>query len=539
MLTLNLEDEIVDRSVSDMQLLASSLMNGQKEAMGLDQILDALLCAQDDDNITGIVIRGQAVNTDYAIMSELRRAIVDFRSNCGKPVYFYDNGISAAGMYIASAADSIFITPLGSVALRGVTSNKMYFKGLADKVGVGFDVVKHGRYKSAIESFTQNDISKEDREQTQRYVDMIWREIRDSIASGRGVEASVIDKYVDEIKYISTADYPMEIGLIDGAMYRDEFLQRLRTAIGIEEDKEIPSISIASYGAKEDEVAKPKNQIAIVYALGEIKDGSNKSDYNNIYGEDLARELRKVRTNEDIKAIVLRVNSPGGSALASDIIWREVKLTSEVKPVVVSMGGYAASGGYYISCAADFIMAENATLTGSIGVFGLIPNMQKLSENMGVSQAPVSSNKNPLLLGYKSLTPNQLTTLQSSVDNTYDTFVGRVAEGRQMSRQAVDSIAQGRVWTGLDAVSNGLVDEIGGIYEALDVAAELASLDGDYEVVALPEQKDSPFDMAMRMMNVQNLVQTIFPHLASKADKVENMLEYSEHDFNFKIMMHM
>ena len=460
---------------------------------GMNTLRDKLEMAADDENICAIMLTGSGVSTDFANMRDLRRAITEFKQQSGKPVYYFGSSVSNGAEYVASAADSVFVTPEGSVLLTGCTASKFYLKRFAEKYGLGFDVIKHGRYKSAVEPYFRDSMSDDDREQTLRYLNVLWSEMRDTIASARGIEASAIDDYVDNLAGLSgNTKAALELGLIDRGAYYDEFEKTLRAAAGINSDEELSIADIFDYKANAlDTQEESGDKVAVVYAIGQIYDGKSSGDDANIYGDDLAATLRGLRQDKDVKAVVMRVNSPGGSALASDIIWREVNLLKQEKPVVVSMGGYAASGGYYISCAANHIVAEPITLTGSIGVFGMIPNGSKLADNIGVSFDVVSTSKNPIVTGVKPLSQPLMAALTNSVENTYDTFVSRVSEGREMSKAAVDSIGGGRVWTGLDALEQGLVDRLGNLDDAIDQAVELANMGDEFSVEEYPKLDDS------------------------------------------------
>ena len=527
-LTLDLSESIVNFKSGDKSALSNKMMGKGSETSVYD-IKEALEKAAEDPNIAMLALEGTAVGASTTEMAELRRAILDFKAKSGKPVYYYGNTLSTGIMYVATAGDSLFVTPEGGVSLIGLTTSRLYFAGLAEKLGIDVDVVKHGKYKSAVEQYTRKSISDEDREQTETYVNTIWSELRDTIAKGRGVSPEAIDAFVDNLKWIEHAKTAKEEGLVDGLMYYDEYKSLLASKVGVEE-KDLKTISVNKYrnslGFKGDE-KEAKDKIAIVFAEGQIKDGNESSASGTIYGDDLSATLREIRKDEDIKGVVFRVNSPGGSALASDIIWREVELMKKEKPIVVSMGTYAASGGYYISCASDYIYAENSTLTGSIGVFGILPNGRKAAEKVGVGISIVSSNKNAAVIGMQDLTEEQKKALQGSIDDTYDTFLTRVANGRKMTKEQVDSIAQGRVWAGGDAIKIGLVDAIGGLDDAIAKVVEMASLE-EYETEIYPEKDDSPMAMIMEMMQearVSILSKLLGVEVEKAAEKVDEASE--------------
>lgn len=496
-MTLDLSEAITDRDMDSPIYRLRNAMSGAEGTHGLNTLAKKLEAAASDDNVVALYLKGTSANVDAANMRPLRALISKFKEESGKPVYFYDEVIGSDKLlYLASAGDSIFISPEGSVAMYGAIVSKLYFKRIADKFGVGFDVLKHGRYKSAVEPFFRTSMSDDDKAQSQRIVDVIWAEVRDSIAASRHVAPERIDEFVDNLQSLTTrAEDLKQVGLIDNGLYYDQFEGKLAALA----DCEVSELNFMNvYDLITADYNNSGKKIAVVYAQGQIFDGSSESDDENIYADDLAKTLRKLRNDDNVASVVLRVNSPGGSALASDIIWREVKLLSEQKSVVVSMGGYAASGGYYISCAANYIYAEPTTLTGSIGVYGMVPNVEKAADNIGVDLDVVGSSKAPIVTGIRALTDGEKAVLMNSIERTYKTFVTRVSDGRLMSYEAVDSIGQGRVWMGADAVENGLVNEIGSLDDAIEKAAMYAELT-DYDVVEYPQIDDSPLAILKSM----------------------------------------
>lgn len=496
-LKIDLSEAITDRDTDTPANRVRGYISGEDgTSHGINTLREKLDMAAEDENVCAIMLTGSGVGADFANMRDIRRAIQEFKEASQKPVYYFGTAITSGVEYVASAADSIFVAPSGSVLLMGCTTGKLYFKRLGEKYGIGFDVIKHGKYKSAVEPYFRDSMSDEDREQSLRFLSVIWGEMRDSIASGRGIKPETIDSYVDELKGVSCeAKAAVEAGLIDGEAYYDQFEDKLRRAAGLKADEEVKIASIFDYKEGDDQpdlgLSKSKEKVAIVYAEGQIYDGKGSGDDANIYGDDLAKTLRSLRKDKDVKAVVMRVNSPGGSALASDIIWREVALLKQEKPVVVSMGGYAASGGYYISCAASHIVAEANTLTGSIGVFGMVPNVAKLADNAGISYDYVSTSKNPLVSTFTPLSQPVMAALTNSIETTYKRFVSRVSEGRDLPFATVDSLGGGRVWTGADAVANGLVDKLGNLDDAIYMAVEEAGLSDDYVTEDYPKLDDS------------------------------------------------
>lgn len=462
---------------------------GDMKSLGLNDIVSRIVAAKDDDRIQGIYLNPTAVNTGMASLSEIRKALVDFKSS-GKFIVAYSDYYTQKAYYLASAADEIYMNPEGSLEFKGLSASVMFMKEALDKLGVEMQVVKVGTYKSAVEPFILNEMSHANREQMTAYLESMYTAFLAKVSEGRQISTDTLKNIADNF-LIRNADNAIEYKFVDDKRYQDEVLAALKERLDVDEKKDLPAVSLLDYTEREKSDAKG-DRIAVLYAYGNIVDGEGTE--GNIGGDKLSRELRKLRRNDRVKAVVLRVNSPGGSALASDIIAREVELTKKVKPVIVSMGDYAASGGYYISALADSIFAEKETLTGSIGVFGLIPNMQGLLHNkLGVRVDEVKTGKFADLMTSvdRPLTEEEKTIIQAEVDRVYNTFTGKVAQGRHMDVSAVDSIGQGRVWTGSQALEHGLVDGIGNLDRAIQAAAAKAGLK-DYRTVDYPALKD-PF----------------------------------------------
>ena len=478
----------------------SILLSGEAQrTIGLGTIKKSLLAAKDDDNIRGILMKGTSSGASYATMKEIMPYIKDFRES-GKFVYFYDNNIEQSSLYLASAADSVFVMPIGQVMIYGLTSTHIYYKNAMEKFGIDMQVIRHGKYKSAVEPYITDKMSDASREQTQKYLNTIWGDIRKTIAENRNVTETSIDEYANALNF-ADIESAVDNRFIDRAIYKDELLALLKDQLGLNEDEDIKSVTIGEYGRQVTaDLNITDNKLSVIYAQGEINDGSQEGDLTNIYGEDLARTIRKARQDKDTKAIVLRVNSPGGSVIASDIIWREVKLAAETKPVVVSMGRYAASGGYYISCAANYIFAEPTTLTGSIGIFGTIPNVRKAANSLGFTFDNVKTNKEVEPSLYEPLSEGWKDYFYKEIESGYQTFITRCANGRHTTTEHIDSIGQGRVWAGADAIEIGLVDEIGTLDNAIAYAAKLAELEnGEYNIEELPIIDDSLKALMKRM----------------------------------------
>ncbi|WP_206367130.1 signal peptide peptidase SppA [Sphingobacterium sp. SGG-5] len=462
---------------------------GGERSIGLNDILRRIQSAKTDDNIKGIYLNPTTVGVGFATLKAIRDALADFKES-KKFIVAYSDAYSQKAYYLASVADSVYLNPQGSLDFRGLSSSVVFLKDALDKLGVDMQVIKVGTYKSAVEPFLRNDMSPENREQVTSYLQSIYENFLLGIADGRKLEKDSLRTLADAY-LIRNAEDALKYRFIDKALYKDQLLSELKRRLAVDEDKDISAVSLLSYTGGL-ETSSAKDRIAVLYAYGEIVDGEG--NFSNIGGDRISRELRKLRRDKDVKAVVFRINSPGGSALASDIIWREVELTRREKPVIVSMGDYAASGGYYIAAAADSIFAEPTTLTGSIGVFGIVPNFKGLLNNkLGIHVDEVSTGKFSSLMTDpdRPLTAEERALIQTEVDRVYATFVARVADGRQLSTAGVDSIGQGRVWSGAQAVSIGLVDRLGNLQEAILAAATKADIT-NYKVVELPEKED-PF----------------------------------------------
>lgn len=464
-----------------------------KPSVGLNDILAILENAAADDKIKGIYLDMQNIPAGMATIEEIRNGLLKFKES-GKWIVAYSEIYSQKAFYVASVADEIWLNPQGMVEWRGLGSQMMFLKGFFEKLEVEPQIIRYGKFKSAVEPLMLDKMSEANREQTMTYMSDLWNKMLNGIAEGRGKTAAELDKLAQDAT-IQNAKDAKENGLVDELLFKDEVLANLRSRLSIEdEDEKINFIGLGKYkdapkAKGDDEKATRKEKIAVVYAVGSIEGGQG--DDETIGSEKVSAEIRKARLDEKVKAIVLRVNSPGGSALASDVIWREVVLAKAVKPVVVSMGDVAASGGYYISCAADSIFAQPNTITGSIGVFGVLMNAQKLINNkLGITVDTVKTNRfADLGTPLRPLTELERSIIQNGVNEIYFDFISKVAEGRGMTTDEVDSIGQGRVWSGEDALEIGLVDKLGGIEDAIATAARMAEVES-YRVVEYPAQKD-------------------------------------------------
>lgn len=488
-LKINLKYAVPERSSNNpFEEFNFTSMKTEKQ-LGLNAILQSIRYAAEDDRISGILLDLSTVPSAYATIEAIRNALDTFKLS-GKFIYAYGDNLSQKAYYLATVADKVFMNPLGYLEFKGIYLEIMFFKKTLEKLEVDAQIIRHGKFKSAVEPFMLEKMSDSNREQLNTYIGGIWKHILKNISKNRNISTDSLNVIADNL-YTWDANGALKYKMVDALIYRDELEQMISKKLALEEDENIPFLALGKYyeNIKARLMTFEDDKIAVIYASGEIVNGNNSSDV--IDGKRMAECIRQARADSSIKAIVLRVNSPGGDALASEMIWREVYLTNQVKPVIVSMGDYAASGGYYIACAARRIFAEATTLTGSIGVFGVIPNMQRLFNNkLGVTFDNVKTNEHS---DYFSVTHpmsefDQAVILKQ-IESIYFTFIQRVADGRNMSSTEVDSLGQGRIWSGLDALENGLVDELGGIYDAIDFAAEEAGL-SEYSVVELPKQKD-------------------------------------------------
>ncbi|MDW8301250.1 MAG: signal peptide peptidase SppA [Bacteroidia bacterium] len=492
-LELTFEKPIAERS-TDNPLSGASLLGGRlgSSKNGLNDYVKCIRMAAVDKRIKGIYLNlNDGVQAGWATLEAIRKELLDFKKS-GKFIYAYSEGYSEKDYYLASTADKIFLHPEGDFELDGLNITIAFYKGLTEKLGIEVVPIRHGKFKSAVEPYLRKDMSPENKMMTREFLSDIWENFLENIAKSRNISKEELWNIANSMG-IRKAKDALEKKLVDALVYEDEVTQELRKKLGLKEKDEVKKVSFGTYsGVKPSSVGikeKGKDKIAIVYCVGEISSGEG--DDERIGSETTASTIREARLDDRVKAVVLRVNSPGGDALASDVIWREVVLTKKVKPVIVSMGDVAASGGYYISCAANKIFAEPNTITGSIGVFGLIPNFQKLyNEKLGIFYDGVKIGEfSDIGATYRPMTEQEKNIIQEQVDRVYETFITRVAEGRGITKAEVDSIGQGRVWSGEDAVKIKLVDQIGGLADAIKEAEKLAKLTkGNYKIVEYPEQ---------------------------------------------------
>ncbi len=523
-LHIQFKKEIPERTPNNPLADLPIIGNGEDKVIGLNDILADIKKAKNDDNIKGIYLDESDMLSGQATTEEVRNALIDFKKS-GKFIIAYGEVYTQSFYYLASVADKVYINPKGIFEFHGFSSEITFLKGALDKLGIQAQIIRVGTFKSAVEPLILTKMSDANRLQVTSYLGSLYDTFLDGIGKARGINRDTLFNYANDMR-VQFPEDAMKYKLVDGLKYKDEVLDELRSRLHISAKKTIHSVEITDYSKSDDadsdtsDDKSSKNKIAIVYASGDINSGDGSDE--SIGSESLSKALRKVRLDDHVKAVVLRVNSPGGSSLASDVIWREVMLTHQVKPIIVSMGDYAASGGYYISCAADSIIAEPNTITGSIGIFAILPNMQKFfNDKLGVTFDGVKTGKYADLGDVsRPLTPAETAILQNQVNRGYDEFTKAVAAGRHKTQAYINSIGQGRVWTGSQALKIGLVDRLGTINDAIASAAKKAKIK-DYRLVSYPEQK-SIFTKAGQDFSVQMRTRAI------KSELGENYRYYEQ-----------
>ena len=487
LLVLNLEGNIVERSVDNPFEKYMGNGFGSTKEIGLKTIVDNIKKAKNDENIVGISLKLDKMNASVATLEEIRDALADFKES-EKFVYAYGDIYSQGAYYLASVSDKVFFNPEGMFLLQGLSSSILFFKNLLNKMDIEMQVVKVGTYKSAVEPYILESMSEANREQMSRLLNSIWDKMSTQICESRSMEATTFQAACDNLTLLGNNSKTLELGFVDSLVYADQYLSFLKKQMKVADDKDLSTISLKQYNNVPAKTQSSHNKIAVLYAVGNIMmdEGSSSS-----IGKNITDELVKLRKDKKVKAIVLRINSGGGDALMSENIWREVVKTKAEKPIVVSMGDLAASGGYYIACAANYIVAQHNTITGSIGVFGMFPNTKSfLNNKIGVNVEVVSTNAHSDALGiFRPMDEVERATMQRNVNHTYDVFLTRVADGRNLTKEKVDSIGQGRVWSGIDALELGLVDTLGNLNVAINKAADLAGI-SKYTLKDYPVLKD-------------------------------------------------
>jgi len=488
MLILKFDHQIEDRGKKNpFGDLDFGIFQGNK-TVGLNDILDCIRKAKTDHNILGIYLNPMDIQAGMASVEEIRSALKDFKTS-GKFIYAYGDYFSQKAYYLVTVADSLMLNPQGLVDFRGLGGERTFYKKGLEKLGVEMQIVRHGKFKSAVEPFLLDKMSDENRLQTETYLKSIWNEMLMDISASRKMGIDELNDIADMVATFRKADFAKQKNLVDRLKYKDQVIDDLKKLTGTSEKDDVKAVDIYKYiKVPEQHAQMARKKIAVIYASGSI-DASVSDD--GIKSEDLSRTIREARRDSSIKAIVLRINSPGGSAFGSEVIWREVKLAAAAKPVIASMGDVAASGGYYIAAAADTIMADRTTITGSIGIFGMIPNLQKLmTDKLGITTDVVMTNEHSDMISvYRPMSPFERDLMQQTIESGYDTFISRVAEGRKMEKSAVDAIGQGRVWAATNAKEIKLIDVYGGLTDAIELAKKMAKLD-NCRIVNLPKLKD-------------------------------------------------
>lgn len=483
-LHLKFDAPITDRSIDNP---VAGLGFGE-ESVGLYEIIDMIDKAASDPNISSIFLDLNEVAAGIATIEEIRNALESFKKS-GKQIVAYSEVYSQRTYYLASVADKVYLNPIGFPEWKGLNAELLFFKGVLEKIGVEPIVIRHGKFKSAIEPFISDKMSPENRIQTRAFLNSLWTSLKLQVAESRKLDENRLQQIADNALVVSS-EQAKEFKLVDELKYRDEVLDEFKALTKAESFKKIPFVTMSDYkSAKDHRELKKGDKIAVIFAEGEIVDG--KGDDDQVGSIPFAEAIRNARLDDKVKAIVLRVNSPGGSVVASDVMWRELILAKQAKPLIVSMGNVAASGGYYISCMADTIVASPTSITGSIGVFGLFFNAKKmLNEKLGVTVDTVKTAQfADILTGSRPMTDPEREILQGRIESIYDIFITKVSEGRGIPKNMVDSIGQGRVWSGTDAKRIGLVDVFGGLNTAIDIAARKAKLE-NYRIEVLPKKVD-------------------------------------------------
>ncbi|MFV0405109.1 MAG: signal peptide peptidase SppA [Bacteroides graminisolvens] len=485
---LDLNGSLVERTSDN---IFKELFDKEDSTYGLDDILASIKKAKENDDIKGIYIQATSLNANFASLQEIRDALNDFKKS-GKFIVAYSDNYTQGMYYLSSVANKVLLNPKGAIEWRGLASQPLFLKGLLEKLGIEMQVFRVGTYKAAVERFSATEMSPANREQVTAYITSIWNEIITDVAASRKVSVDSLNNYANRMLMFYPAEQTVKSGMADTLIYKNDVRDYLKQLVEIDKDDDLAVLGLDEMINVKKNTPKDKsgNIIAVYYAFGEIDGGSSSTDEDGIISNEVIKDLRKLKEDKDVKAVVLRVNSPGGSAFGSEQIWEAVCQLKKEKPVIVSMGDYAASGGYYISCAADTIVAEPTTLTGSIGIFGLIPNAKGLTDKLGLSFDVVKTHKfadfGNIMRGMNT---DEQTLLQMYINQGYDLFVSRCAEGRKMSKNEIEKIAEGRVWTGEAAKKIGLVDLLGGIDKALEIAVKKAKVEG-YTVVGYPDRKN-------------------------------------------------
>lgn len=526
-LNLRLNGPITERTPEE-DPFTSMMGSNRPLPMGLNDIVGAIRKAKSNDKIKGIYIDSRNMTASIATLAEIRHELENFRES-GKFIVAYADAYTQGGYWLASVADKVAINPQGMLDLHGLASIPVFYKDALHKLGIEMQIFKVGTYKSAVEPFTQNEMSDANREQVSSYLNDAWSFLRSDLAKSRSLSIADIDLLADSLPAIQSTDFLLSSNLVDTLLYETEMKNYLRSLLEIDEEAKIPSATVANMKSVTTKtVKKTDNTIAILYANGNITSGTGP---NNIQDKYMVDQIEKLRKDKEIKAVVFRINSGGGSAYASEQIWKAITDLKEEKPVVVSMGDMAASGGYYIACNADKIVAQPTTLTGSIGIFGAFPNFEGTSKKLGISTDEVKTNE---FSDFGNLTrpfnEREKEMLQNMIERGYDLFLTRCAEGRGMSKDSLALYAEGRVWTGNQAKEIGLVDELGGIEKAIEIAAEMANLGKSYVVFEYPKLR-SRFDELFNPQKEELVARTIKEYLGESYEMFMLLKDIKEQDY--------
>jgi protease IV len=508
-LKINLAELSVVERTSENPFEGLNFSGDLPKTIELKQVLDNIEKAKTDENIKAIYINTPYVSAGISQIEEIRNKLLEFKQT-GKPIIAYSEVYNQAAYYLSSVANKVYLNPEGIVEIKGLSASIMFYKGLLDKLDIDVQIIRHGKFKGAVEPFILDKMSKENREQIQLLLNSVADNIMDSIANQRGLTLSEIQKHADNLS-LENAKSCLNLNYVDALLYQEK----------------LSIITLSKYThTKGNKKEISRNKIAIIYATGEINSG--KGDEKSIGSISTSAAIKKAREDKNVKAIVLRINSPGGSALASDVIWRETILAKAEKPLVVSMGDLAASGGYYIACVADSIVANPTTLTGSIGVFGMVPNLQRFYKNkLGITFDTVNTSNYADMGINRPLSNFERNKIQKGVEDIYSTFITHVSEGRNMSTEAVDEIGQGRIWTGYDAKEIGLIDIYGGIEKAIEVAAYLAKVE-DYRIISLPKKKNPFEELSLKLYgkaSISDLILSKFGFTTQMTEPIEELLK--------------
>ncbi len=526
-LNLRLDGSIAERTPEE-DPFTSMIGSDFSSVTGLNDIVGAIRKAKNNDKIKGIYLDSRMLSASMATLAEIRQELAGFKES-GKFIVSYADTYTQGGYYLASVADKIAINPQGMLDLHGLASTPLFFKDALDKLGIEMQVFKVGTYKSAVEPFTQNEMSEANRAQVASYLNDAWSFLRQDIATSRARSVAEVDSLANSMPLLQSTEYLLSANLVDTLLYETEMKDYLRTLLDIEEADKIPSVTVAEMKSVNTKpIKKTENTVAILYASGNIVSGNGSLEIQDKYMVD---QIEKLRKDKEVKAVVFRINSGGGSAYASEQIWKAISSLKEEKPVVVSMGDLAASGGYYIACNADRIVAQPTTLTGSIGIFGIFPNMEGTSKKIGVHTDEVKTHE---FADFGNITrpmnEREREMLQAYIEKGYDLFLTRCAEGRDMPKDSMALYAEGRVWTGNQAKEIGLVDELGGIEKAIEIAAELANLGKSYVIFEYPRMR-SRIDELLQPAKEELAARTLKGYLGESYELFMILKDLKEQDY--------